>query len=87
MGVELRTTEKFYRMSRRDIAFVKFIFEGYDGIAILTTIDAKSDLVSLNISPGCEADADAILAELKKTVRIETVTVRPDTAQIRANGQ
>lgn len=75
----MRSIEKYYRVHRRDIAFVKFIFEAYDGIAMLTTLDAKSGLVSLSIPPGCEPDTDEVLAELKKSVRIETLSVRPET--------
>ena len=75
----MRTTERFFRIHRRDIAFVKFIFEAYEGIAILTTIDAKSGLVALAIPPGCETETDDVLAELGKSIRIESLSGRPDT--------
>ena len=39
-ATSMRCQKKYLRVDRRRIAFLKFIFEAYDGIANLTTIDA-----------------------------------------------
>jgi hypothetical protein len=66
----LETIKKYYRVDRREISFLKFILEAYDGIATLTTIDANAGLVLLRIAPGCETDAEMILQDLKKEIMI-----------------
>jgi hypothetical protein len=69
----LETTKKYYRVDRREIAFLKFIFEAYNGMVILTTLDVKTGLVIFRIAPGCEPDVEMILQELKKNIMIEEV--------------
>ncbi len=69
----METIRKYYRVDRREICFLRFIFEGYDGIAILTTIDPGTGFVVLHISPGCEEAVEMILQDLKKEIIIEPV--------------
>ena len=69
----METISKYYRVDRREICFLRFIFEAYDGIAILTTIDPSSGLVAFHISPGCEETVEMILQDLKKEIMIEPV--------------
>ena len=71
----LETTKKYLRIDRREISFLRFIFEGYDGIAILTTIDPDLGVVLLQIAPGCEKDVEMILQDLKKDIMIEYTSV------------
>ena len=69
---ELRwTTQKNYRVDRRQISFLKFIIEAYDGVAMLRTVDAAAGIVALHIAPGCEAVADMILNDLKREIMLE----------------
>jgi len=72
----LETISKYYRVDRREICFLRFIFEAYDGIAILTTIDPGSGSVVLHISPGCEETVEMILQDLKKEIMIEPVVFK-----------
>lgn len=58
-------------MDRRKIAFLKFIFEAYDGIATLTTVDPSQGVLLFSIAPGCENDVEMILQDLKKDILIE----------------
>lgn len=60
----LRTTSRFYRIDRRDISFLRFILEGYDGMAVLTTRDAARGIVSITIAPGCETVVGDVIASL-----------------------
>jgi hypothetical protein len=67
----LETIKKFLRVDRREICFLKFILEAYDGIATLTTIDAHQGIIMLRIAPGCEGDVEAVLQDLKKDIIID----------------
>ena len=63
--------KKYYRVERKDISFLKFIFEAYDGIAVITTVDRPEGIVMFRIPPGCENDVDAVLHDLGKNMMIE----------------
>jgi len=62
---------RYYRVDRREIAFLRFIFEAYDGLAVLETLDPKAGVVVFHIAPGSEDDVDLILHNLKKDIMIE----------------
>jgi hypothetical protein len=67
----LKTIKKFLRVDRKEICFLKFILEAYDGIATITTIDAHQGIVMLRIAPGCEGEVEAVLQDLKKDIVID----------------
>jgi hypothetical protein len=76
----LKTTIEHYRVDRREIAFIKFIFEAYDGIAGLRTTDPAKGIIMFHIAPGCEDQVHQILQDLKKQILIERlVTVASET--------
>ena len=43
-------------------------------MAVMRTINPEAGLVILHVAPGCETEVAAIIDDLKKHVRIETVT-------------
>lgn len=65
------TVKRYYRVDRGQIHFLKFVLEGYDGIAVLTTIDPQEGLVVLQIGPGCQSMVDMIIQDLQRHIRIE----------------
>jgi hypothetical protein len=73
----LKTTEQHYRVDRREIAFIKFIFEAYDGITGMRTTDPAKGIIKLHIAPGCEEQVDQILRDLKKEILIRRLTTDP----------
>ena len=71
----MKTKRKYLRVDRREICFIKFIFEAYNGIATITTVDPDQGIVLLCIAPGCENDVEMILQDLKKDILIEQAGV------------
>jgi len=69
----LKTISRLYSIDRKFVGFFKFIMEGYDGIAVVETIDPQAAIIKLHIAPGCESDVDGVLAELQKEILIEPV--------------
>ena len=67
----METLQKYYRVDRREISFLKFIIEAYEGTAMLRTVDPEDGIVALHISPGSEAVVDMILNDLKQEILIE----------------
>jgi hypothetical protein len=67
----METGCKYFRVDRRDIAYLRFIFEGYDGIAVVTTLDRDAGIVAVRIAPGCENEVVGVLSALSKEILIE----------------
>ena len=67
------TVKRYYRIDRGQIHFLKFILEGYDGVAVLRTLDPQKGLVVLHIGPGCQRMVDMIIQDLQRDIRIEPV--------------
>lgn len=58
------TTRQLYRIEKKAICFFRFILEGYDGAAILETLDPKAGIIALHVAPGCEDMVDGIIHDL-----------------------
>ena len=70
----MKTVKRFLRVERREIAFLKFIFEAYDGLAVIETLDAQAGKLVFHIAPGCEPDVEMILKSLEKDILMEPIT-------------
>jgi hypothetical protein len=55
-----------YRVRRHDIAFLRFILEGYDGLAVLTTVDPRQGTVRLTAATGGEVELEGVLQALRR---------------------
>lgn len=69
----MKTTGLYYRVDRRQINFVRFIFEAYEGIAVVTTLDAAKGHIGLAVAPGCQEMAVRIMEDLGRQIRIEVM--------------
>ena len=69
----MRTIYKNYMVEKSRIGFLKFIFEAYEGLAVITTLDAKKGLVRFAIAPGCVDETRTVLNDLKKDISINEV--------------
>ena len=78
MNTPAETVKRYYRVDRREIAFIKFILEAYDGLAVMETLDPMAGMVVFHIAPGCEADVDMILQDLKRDIVIEPAELKTD---------
>jgi hypothetical protein len=54
----------FLRLPPREIAFVKFVFESYEGVAVVRTLDRRAALLVVLAVPDFEAAARAVVASL-----------------------
>ncbi len=73
---KLETVKQYYQIDQKEISYLKFIFEGYDGIAVVTTIDAKKGIIVLTIAPGCDREVTMVLDDLKSSMMIEQVDIQ-----------
>lgn len=72
----MQTTKQYYRVDRRRINMVRFIVEAYEGVAIVTTVDADAGVIVLSVAPGCETTAQAVMADLGRDILIEPIPTK-----------
>ena len=60
--------ELYIRLPATDIAYVKFVFESYEGIAVVRTVDRTEAVIVLMVAGDFEHHARAILDSLRDEV-------------------
>lgn len=71
------TSKLYFRVDRSQINLIRYIFEGYDGLAVLTTLDPQAGKVVLSVAPGGEQLALRIMADLARTIMMERCVPPP----------
>lgn len=74
----MQTIKKCYRVDKNQIGYIKFIFEAYDGIAVVSTLKSDTPAIALTIAPGCETEVEMVLEGLKKELKAEPFAADPD---------
>ena len=69
--------ELYLHLPPGDIAYVKFIFESYEGIAVTRTIDRTAAVIVLLVAADLEDEARAILASIRDEVPWRAVDPPP----------
>lgn len=65
-------------MDRRDLVFLKFILEAYEGMSTLSTVDKSGVIVSLTIPRGFAHDMEQLIASLQSEITL-VETARPES--------
>ncbi len=65
------THSLYLRLHRKDIAYLKFNMESYEGMAVVRTRDPSEAVVELMVAPGWEEDVHQVLEDLGKEIPIE----------------
>ena len=69
--MDMETCRQYYRVDRRQINLVRFTFEAYEGVGVVTTLDAAAGIIVVCVAPGCETIAADVMADLSRRIRIE----------------
>jgi hypothetical protein len=59
------------KVRREDIVYLNGIFESYEGLAVIRTIDRWESIVEILASPYFISEVKNILEELKKEIQLE----------------
>jgi hypothetical protein len=57
------------RINPERIYFVKFILEGYDGLALQSTVEAKQGIIKICYPEEVQTDVELLLKELEPSIR------------------
>jgi hypothetical protein len=64
---------RYFRVAHRDMVFLKFILEAYEGMNVMSTVDNAAGIIRIAIMEGFEADMNGLLADLGRQVVMEPV--------------
>jgi hypothetical protein len=64
---------RYFKVARRDMVFLKFILEAYEGMNVMSTVDNTVGVIRIAIMPGFVDDMDGLLADLGRQVSMEPV--------------
>jgi len=65
---------RYFKVGRRDLVYLKFILEAYEGMSTLSTVEPGGVIVRLSIPAGFEADMESLLAALSTDIPMVGVT-------------
>ncbi len=71
----METIKLTYLVKPKDISYLGWTIQSYDGIAVLKTIDPYKAIIELQISPGCEEVVFELLDALKEQEGIMSIIV------------
>lgn len=64
---------RYFKVAHRDMVFLKFILEAYEGMNVMSTVDNNIGIIRIAIMNGFVNEMDELLAELAKQVTMESV--------------
>jgi hypothetical protein len=57
----MMSDRRVYYVARKELAYLKFILEGHEGVASLTTLEPECGKVEIRVAPGRETEFDELL--------------------------
>lgn len=70
--------KKYFTVPRREIGYLRFIFEAYDGLVFMRTLRAADGLIEVAFPPGLREDAEALLAAVDAEVGLAEAERPPE---------
>ncbi len=69
---------RWFRVPLGEIAYVRAIVEGYDGLALVRAPDPRRGEIEWLVGEGLEAEADALAARLEREAGLLPIARPPD---------
>lgn len=79
--MNLRLDAIFLRMAPGDIAFIKFLFETYEEVAIVRTMDRRAAILVVLVCNDYFDVAREILKSAREVIAFEEIPPPPDTGE------
>lgn len=61
------------RLLKKDIAYVVGLFESYENLAVVRTVNSNEGIIELLVSPSFISETKELLESLKKEVHLEII--------------
>lgn len=63
----------YFKVARQNHSYLTFIFEAYDGLATVSTVDIPAGIIRITPAAGREEETAALLAALAKEIELVQV--------------
>ena len=75
--VQTDSIQWLLEVDKKEIAYIVSVFEGYDNLAIVRTVDAEQSIIELIISPDYLGYTRQLVHALSKEVHIKKIENQP----------
>ena len=75
--VQTDSIQWLFEVDKKEIAYIVSVFEGYDNLAIVRTVDAEQSIIELIISPDYLGATRQLVHALSKEVHIKKIENQP----------
>lgn len=59
---------RYFKVAHRDMVYLKFILEAYEGMNVMSTVENKEGIIRIAVMEGFETDIDGLLEDLGRQV-------------------
>ena len=73
-GHQMETASRYYQLAGRDMVYMKFILEAYEGLSTMSTIDGKRGIVRVNFPLPFAGEVAALMEALAGEIAVTEVT-------------
>ena len=70
----METATRYFQLASRDLVYMKFILEAYEGLSTMSTVDGKRGIVRVNYPLPFAADVAALMDALGTEISVTEVT-------------
>jgi hypothetical protein len=67
-------TVRYFKVDRRDLVYLKFILEAYEGMSTLSTVEKTASIVRLIIPDGFADDMQKLIDAVRADIYLTEVT-------------
>jgi hypothetical protein len=78
----METIQMVFRVKPEDMAYLKFIVESYEGLAVIRTVDPQEGVLEWMIPPDLVDEVNALIDSLQKEISI--LPVRSPNSKMRS---
>jgi hypothetical protein len=70
----MEVASRYYQLASRDLVYMKFILEAYEGLSTMSTIDGKRGVVKVEYPVQFAEDVAALMQALATEIAVTEVT-------------
>lgn len=69
-GNTVAMVRRRFKVERENVAYVRHVFEGYEGLATVTTVNRTASIIELTMSEDFVEDVDRICSALRSEINL-----------------
>ena len=70
----METGNRYYQLASRDLVYMKFILEAYEGLSTMSTVDGKRGIVKVNFPLPFADDVARLMEALSREITVNEVS-------------